>query len=219
MTTETLGTTEAAKTTEGQTASQPTEATATVADGQGQQQQATQGQTNEGQQADDGNTEGETGKPEGAPEKYEFKAPEGSEFDPEVIGQFSEVAKELNLPQEAAQKIIDKIAPVMAEKQARVIEQARNAWADSSKGDKEFGGDKLDANLAVAKKSLDTFGTPELRALLNESGLGNHPEVIRFMYRAGKAISEDGFVAGSTGGKSAPKSNSDYAASLYPSQQ
>ena len=41
------------------------------------------------------------------------------------------------------------------------------------------------------------FGTPELRDVLNMTGLGNHPEIIRAFYRAGKAISEDAFVSGS----------------------
>jgi len=44
---------------------------------------------------------------------------------------------------------------------------------------------------------MDKFGTPELTKLLNASGMGNHPEIIRAFYRAGKAISEDSFVGGS----------------------
>jgi hypothetical protein len=69
----------------------------------------------------------------------------------------------------------------------------------------------------VAKKALDAFGTAELRSLLNESGLGNHPEVIRFMFRAGKAISEDSMVTGTKGeAKSArPRSFNDLADALY----
>jgi hypothetical protein len=58
---------------------------------------------------------------------------------------------------------------------------------------------------------MDAFATPELRTLLNESGLGNHPEIIRAFYRAGKAISEDGFVAG--GHKATDKGD---AKRLYP---
>lgn len=159
-------------------------------------------------------TEGEQDKPLAAPEKYEFKAPEGQDFDPAVISAYSEIAKELNLPQESAQKIIDKIAPVMAEKNARILEQARTTWGDAAKADKEFGGDKFDANLAVAVKAVNAFGTPELRTLLNESGLGNHPEIIRFMVRAGKAISEDGFVP--NGGSST--ASTDPAKRLFPNQ-
>lgn len=151
-----------------------------------------------------------------APETYEFKAPEGRVFDSEVIAEYSKVAKELNLSQEAAQRVLDAVGPKLAERQAAQIEAVRNGWADNSKADKEFGGDKLTENLGVAKKALDQFGTAELRSLLNESGLGNHPEVIRFMYRAGKAISEDRIVTGSAAtAKSGPKSFADLADALY----
>ncbi|WP_369952273.1 protease [Ralstonia syzygii] len=220
MTTETLMTeATAATTTEGQLASQPTEATATAAAQPGQQQHATEGQNTEAKPAEGANTESEQAKPQGAPEKYEFKAAEGQpEFDPQVIDQFSEVARELNLPQDAAQKVLDKMAPALAARQAEVLETARNQWADEAKADKEFGGDKLNENLAIAKKALDQFGTPELRTLLNESGLGNHPEVLRVFYRAGKAISEDQIVSGGAGAKGS-QGPRDLAAALYPNQQ
>lgn len=155
-------------------------------------------------------------QPQGAPEKYEFTSPEGKTLDPDTLTAFSEVAKELNLPQDAAQKVLDKMAPAIAQRQAAQIEQIRTDWAEASKADKEFGGDKLDQSLATARKALDTFGSPELRALLNDAGLGNHPEVIRFMFRAGKAISEDTkFV----GGKPAPQTKRDTASVLYPNQK
>jgi hypothetical protein len=153
-----------------------------------------------------------------APETYEFKAPEGRVFDSEVIAEYSKVAKELNLSQEAAQRVLDAMAPKMAERQQAQIEAVRKEWVTNSKSDKEFGGDKLSENLGVAKKALDAFGTAELRSLLNQSGLGDHPEVIRFMYRAGKAISEDRFVGGAPAvGKGAPKGFSDFADVLYSS--
>lgn len=172
------------------------------------QQQTTEGQNTEGQQSEGAKTDDGQAKTEekaGAPEKYEFKAPEGRDFSPEVLGAFSEVAKELNLSEADAQKVIDKIAPAFAARQTEVLEAARAQWETDAKADKEFGGDKLDENMVVAKKALDAFGTPELRQLLNTSGLGNHPEIIRAFYRAGKAISEDKFVGGNpppAGGKS-----------------
>lgn len=199
---DTLMTETATQTNDGQPASQPADSLLTSeqqpsgGEQSAQEQQSTEGQPQDGQPAAESNTEGEQAKPEGAPDKYEFNAPEGAQFDPHTIEQFSEVAKELNLSQGDAQKVLDKIAPALAEKQSRMIEAARAEWAESARTDKEFGGNKLTENLAVAKKALDQFGTPELRALLNESGLGNHPEIIRAFYRAGKAISEDGFVSG-----------------------
>ncbi len=207
MTTETM-TTEATKTTEGVAASEQANETATGAVDTGQQQQA-----NEGQQSEGVKTEDASEKPEGAPESYEFTAPEGISFDEGVIGTFSEVAKELNLPQNAAQKVLDKMAPVIQSRQMAQIEAVKSQWTEATKTDKVIGGEHLAENLAVAKKALDTFGTPEFNKLLNDSGFGNHPEVIRVFYRAGKAISEDRFVAG-TGGKNTPQS---VAQRMYPS--
>jgi len=151
-----------------------------------------------------------------APEAYEFKAPEGRVFDSEVMASYSQVAKELNLSQESAQRLLDAVGPKMAERQMAMIEATRNGWADNSKSDREFGGEKLSENLGVAKKALDAFGTTELRTLLNETGLGNHPELIRFMFRAGKAISEDRMVTGAaTQAKTGPRSFADLAEALY----
>lgn len=214
---ETLMTDTPADTNQGEAASQAADSAQgqQPGDQSAQQQQATEGQTADStQQGDDaGKTEGEGDKLQGAPDKYEFQAPEGSTLDANVIEQFSEVAKELNLPQEAAQKILDKMAPAMAARQAEQIETIRNEWADNARADKEFGGDKLNENLGVAKKALEQFGSPELRTLLNESGLGNHPEVIRFMYRTGKAISEDRFVGGGNSGNAEPAT---IAQRMYP---
>jgi hypothetical protein len=154
--------------------------------------------------------------PEGAPESYEFKAPDGKTYAPEVVAEFSQVARELNMTQDAAQKMIEKMAPVIQAQQLNQLQGIQAQWLEASKTDKEFGGEKLQENLSVAKKALDSFGSPELRTLLNESGLGNHPDVIRFMVKAGRAISEDKFVGGA---KRAPSSHpKDLAASLYPNQ-
>lgn len=180
---------------------------------------ATQEAPAAGSTADGEQKTAEADKPAGAPEKYAFTTPDGVTLDADILGEFEGVARELNLPQDKAQQVVDKLAPKMAERmaaqQAQVVQQARTAWADDARSDKEFGGDKLDANLAIAQKAMTTFGTPELRTLLNESGLGNHPEVIRAFFRAGKAISEDRMVNGQQGGQPAGR---NLASALYPNQ-
>lgn len=197
-------------------------------------QQATEGQPAAGAPAAAASTEGDKNgttaapKPQGAPEKYEFKAPEGVQLDATVVDEFSAVAKELGLPQDAAQKVIDKLAPAMAKQNLATVtaamDQASTRWVEAVHSDKEIGGDKLQENLAVAKKALDRFGTPELRALLGKfdpkanpmgTGLGNHPEIIKAFYRAGKSISEDRPVPG---GVAPSKGERDAAKALYPTQ-
>ena len=204
---ETLMTTEAATTPEGQDASQ---AEALYENATNDAPVATQTETPE-QASDVQPTEQQAG----APQQYEaFKHPEGLQLDSKALESFSEVAKELNLSQDDAQKVIDKVSPVMAAKQQEVLTELKTQWIENTSADKEFGGDKLTENLSMAKRALDTFGTPELTTLLNETGLGNHPEVIRAFYRAGKAISEDGFVKGTS---SAPVEQ-DPARRLFPNQ-
>jgi hypothetical protein len=141
-------------------------------------------------------------KPEGAPESYDFKAPEGTTYDNVLLDNFSNAAKDANLTQDAAQKLLDKLAPSVAARQAEQIEALKTQWADETKADKEIGGEKLQENLAVAKKAMDTFATPELRKLFDDTGLGNNIGVIRFLVKAGKAISEDTFVSGAPNNKS-----------------
>ena len=131
-----------------------------------------------------------------SPDKYEFKQPEGRSFDAEVLSTFGEVAKSLGLSQDKAQTIIDKLAPVMEQRQSDRLADERAAWVKSIKSDKEIGGDKFAESLAVAQKALKSFGSPELTKLLNDSGLGDHPDVIRFFHKVGKSISEDGMVQG-----------------------
>jgi len=152
-------------------------------------------------------------KPQGAPERYEFTAPEGSELDAAVTDAFAGVAKELNLTQEAAQKVVDKMAPLMAQRQAEQVQAVQKQWRDESTADKEFGGDKLTESLATARKAMDAFASPALKQTLEQTGLGNHPEVIRMFVKVGKAISEDGFVNG------ANKPIVDDAKRFYPNSQ
>jgi hypothetical protein len=146
-----------------------------------------------------------------APESYEYQMPEGIELDKAAADEFSAIAKELKLDQSTAQKVADvgaKMAQRQIEAQAKLVE----TWVEQVKTDPEIGGDKLDENLAVARKAMDAFGTPELKDVLNATGLGNHPAVIKAFFKAGKAISEDKFVAGSPKG-----AETDMAKRMFPS--
>lgn len=145
------------------------------------------------------------------PEAYDLKMPDGVELDQAATTEFTAIAKELKLDQAAAQKLAD-IGAKMAQRQAQAHAQLVETWTEQVKTDKEIGGDKLAENLGVARKAIDTFGSPELKALLNSSGLGNHPEVVKLAFKVGKAIREDRFVSGS------PKGNTtnDPAKKLFP---
>lgn len=145
-----------------------------------------------------------------APESYEIKMPEGVELDKAAADEFTAIAKELKLSAADAQKVAD-VGAKMAQRQAEAHANLVESWVEQVKTDKEIGGDKLNENLAVARKAIDTFGTPELKDVLNATGLGNHPAVIKAFYKAGKAISEDAFVKGTVKGP-----ETDMAKKMFP---
>lgn len=134
-----------------------------------------------------------------APEKYEFTAGEGQELDKEAVAAFEPIAREIGLSNEQAQKIVDvygsTIMPQIAKQQEAAWQKQVTEWAETVKADKELGSVESIGN---AQKAMDQFGTPELKQYLNDSGLGNHPELFRIFSRIGKAMSEDGFVSGSS---------------------
>lgn len=152
---------------------------------------------------------------------YEFKMPDGVELKSEAVDELKATAKEFGLTQEQAQRIADLGVKQAQGFAAQLVEQQKSLttqWAEETTTDKEIGGDKLSENLGVAKKALDSFGTPALKTLLNQSGLGNHPEVVRFMVKAGKAISEDGHLVTGAAAQ-ADRANTPIENRLYPNQK
>lgn len=149
-------------------------------------------------------------------EYTDFAAPDGIKLDDSIVGEFKAFAKEKNISQEDAQKFVDMGAKIAQKTQAAYMEQLEREqlkWLNDSRADKEFGGDKLNENLAMAKKALDTFGGEELTKLLKESGLGNHPEIIRYNFRVAQAISEDRLVPGGAKPANTPSAQSFYSKS------
>jgi hypothetical protein len=156
----------------------------------------------------EGNTEGDKaddGGQNGAPEAYaDFDLPEGVTMDEALLESALPLFKELNLTQDQAQKLInlqaERVQAGITE-QTEAFDQLMNGWREQSKNDKEFGGEKFDESIAVAQRAMDKFGTPELKDLMNDHGVGNHPEMIRFMYKVGRLTTED-----NPGGQSNPVS-------------
>lgn len=165
--------------------------------------------TTQSEQTSEQQTETKVDTPE-VPESYDLKMPEGVELDKAAADEFTAIAKELKLSAEGAQKLAD-VGAKMAQRQAEAHANLVESWVEQVKTDKEIGGDKLDENLAVARKAVDAFGTPELKEFLNATGLGNHPALIKAFYKAGKAISEDAFVKGTAKGP-----ETDMAKKMFP---
>lgn len=157
------------------------------------------------------------------PEKYEFKVPEGMTIDSMAVEAFTPLFKELGLSQEKAQKLVDVYAPfvkqqVEATRQAALTEYKTmvSGWEKESVAELGKNGSDAKQELAFAAKGRDMFATPELIKLFStdETGLGNHVEVVKFFAKVGKAISGDKLADG----KSAANDSSEDAVArrMYP---
>lgn len=140
-------------------------------------------------------------KPEAkAPDAYaDFKLPEGVKIDADSITEFKGIAKELNLTQDAAQKIVElgpKFAEKWAKQQTDAIKATKDQWVTELKKDTQLGGEKLAENLAMADRGLNAYDkSGKLSQLLKETGLNNHAEVVRVFHEIGKSVKEDNVVA------------------------
>lgn len=144
-----------------------------------------------------------------APEKYEdFTLPEGMEVDENLLNDALPVFKELNLTQDQAQKLVDLQAKTVQEevtKQQDAWKDTMKEWGDQTKSDKEFGGTKFDESLVVMKQGIEAFGNAEFKQMLDITGVGNHPEMARFLFKVGQVVKEHNILHGSsnaTGDKS-----------------
>lgn len=160
---------------------------------------ATETKPEEKQDGEKAPKDSEADKPaEGAPEKYEeFKAPEGTMLDAAVMQQFGEVAKELNLPQDKAQDVVNKMAPIMVQRQMEQIAGISKQWAEKSSNDPEIAD-----HLNDIARIRDMFGKgsdgnldPDIAEFIN-SPAGNHPGVLKLLARVGARFGEGGFPTG-----------------------
>lgn len=134
----------------------------------------------------------------GAPETYEdFTIPDDLPVDEKRLEEFQGLAKELDLSQAGAQKLleahVDAIQQV-SEAQTEAWAEVQKEWRTATENDPEIGGQKLKATIGHAKTALDAFGDADFVDLTEAYGLGNNPSVMRFLSKVGKAISEDGHV-------------------------
>ena len=153
------------------------------------------------------------------PDTYaDFVMPEGMTVDSELLAAATPIFSELGLTQEQAQKLVDfQAQQVQASSQSQTdaFNQLVDGWQEQSRNDKEFGGDAFEQNVGIAQSAVEKFGTPELKQLLNEHGVGNHPEMIRFMVKVGKLTVED-----VPGANNAPVSvTQDRVSTLYPNDR
>lgn len=177
-------------------------------------------------QAGDLLSDDEGASDEGVPDSYTFDAPEGTEVDQERLDQFGAFAKELGISQAQYQKLVEYDLQRTQEATDAALSYWKDrvdGWKESSRTDKEVGGQEFEASKVLAKSTLKQFADAEFQSLLrspseqNPEGLAlvNHPAMLRFLTRIGKVLAEPSLLDGS--GAAAP--SEDAWDRMYPSMR
>ena len=128
---------------------------------------------------------GQTGDGNPTQDPYsDLKLPEGAALDETQAGNYKKLAQEIGLTPQHAQQLLDFEAKRLTEQAA----QSASVWKQQTQ---EKYGDKLPTVMATAARAVDKFGGDELRILLDQTRLGNHPVVVEAFFKAGALLKED----------------------------
>lgn len=129
--------------------------------------------------------------------KDDLKLPEGSLLSPQAVEAILALAKEKNLSKEQAQVVLDRESNAVksyVEGEKAKLTQMQDQWYEQTKADKELGGEAYDANVELGHRVFKKFVPAPLEQILKDSGMHEHPEVVRFFVRLGKAMAPDQLV-------------------------
>ena len=152
----------------------------------------------------------ESEKRQGAPEEYgEFTVPEVFKLEGQDLTDFKSFAKEQDLTQEQAQKVLDFAGPklhAMVEQPYKAWNELQAKWQAEVKSDPEIGGTKYEqsvkeaGNVFVPGESNPFVGSDgeavSLREALNATGAGNNPAIVKLFVKMGRLLAEPGHLRG-----------------------
>lgn len=136
------------------------------------------------------------GKDSPKAEDYEMiELPAGFDLNPEIEKEFRELAASKKWSQEDF-KDLQELQTKLINKQSEAHVQRVKEWGDSLKTDKEIGGKALAQNIGAARAAMAEFFSPAAKSILDNTGLGNHPDIVRGFVRLGKAMGEQPTLKG-----------------------
>lgn len=152
------------------------------------------------------------GRPENA-DKYEIKTlPENAALLPESdVKAFKSAAHKMGLSGKQAQAVIDHYQAVLATNVKSIKDQGR-ATEEALKG--EWGG-AFDRNVGLAARAVIESGGKDLLKYLDETGLGNHPALIKAFAKMGQIMADEGYMEGDVEGASGPAEAKQAISDMY----
>lgn len=175
----------------------------------------------EGEAANVGAKAGEQEQKSNVPEKYELNMPEQTLLEAEALERIAGIARERGLSNEQAQELLDMEHDAVAtyhNKQVTAFLERANTWKQEVVNDKEIGGDNLNKSVALVNRFLEKYDVDgSFRKDLEVTKYGNHPGLIKVLYRAAKeSFANDEFVQAPSQAGAGKKTVQDI---LYPTNE
>lgn len=121
--------------------------------------------------------------------------PENFTVDETALTAFKAQAAEAKLSPAAAQALMDtyiSAQTAQANANAEAFNATQTAWTTEVNAMPEFAPSTREATQAMLGRTFDTYGTPEARQILDATGAGNNPALVRMFLNMAKALSEGG---------------------------
>ena len=116
--------------------------------------------------------------------------------DGELIGKFFEEAHRVGLSKSQAAALVRWQTTLQQDQMGLYEQQNIEAMQQSESAMRKEFGNAFEEKLSMAQDVVKKFGGDELVQVLNETGLGNSPEVIRAFANIAKVISNDEVIGG-----------------------
>lgn len=152
----------------------------------------------------------QSAEPAPLPTYEAFTLPEGISLDDKSLGEFTKTLGEFQTESKAEQALVQKLGQKLVDRHVAEVtsainrleqhyvstwEKQKSDWKEAFASDPEIGGNRQQTTLNAAIEFIRTHGgtdvqQKEFRDLMDATGIGNHPAVIRMLANANLAMAE-----------------------------
>lgn len=179
--------------------------------------------------SEQGDKEGDSDKKEElkkkAPERYKFTTPEGVELNTEIINKFVAIAKEADLDNETAQKVVDLSIEWLNNQKLAYDEAVKQAEKEAVEAIDKHPVFSKKEEMAVINKAIEGYAgkmdddaQKAFRDFVNTPMAGKSIPFLSLLHLVGKDISDDKFFEGGKDGKTVDKKSAQLD-SMFPTSK
>jgi len=134
------------------------------------------------------------GRPE-TPDQYFFD----ERYAEADLDDFKNVAHNLGLSQKQAENILDMYSQANYDQNQEAESRHEEMQANGVHALQQEWGKSYNENVELARRAFTNFASKEALDIMEDSGLGNHPEIVKMFSKIGNLLKEDGIMVGEPG--------------------